>query len=311
MLTKTFDSNRIEMTKDPNSIELKALKNAEEIRPVEDLQRLVWTGSETEIVPMHMLLTVAQKGGILIGAYHEEQLVGFVFGFLGVDDRADQGQIKHCSHMLGVHPAYRDAGVGAKLKRAQWQLVRHQGLELITWTYDPLESRNANLNIAKLGAVCNTYQRDIYGPLEDDLNAGLPTDRFQVDWWVNSPRVLKRLNSKPENRLSLAHYLAADVMIINETRLNDADFPTPYRDSMDILENPETRPKMTLFEIPANFQAIKAADLELAHAWRMYSRVVFELFFNHGYMITDFVFLPGKDPRGYYLLSHGEATMGV
>lgn len=299
------------MTKDSNSIVLKALKNAEEIRPVEELQRLVWTGSETEVVPMHMLMTIARNDGLLIGAYDEEELVGFVFGFLGVDHKGDQGQIKHCSHMMGVHPDYRDSGVGAKLKRAQWQLVRHQGLELITWTYDPLESRNANLNIAKLGAICSTYTRDIYGELEDDLNAGLPTDRLQVDWWVNSRRVLKRLTSTAENRLSLAHYLAADVTIINQTRLNDAGFPAPYQDSMDTLENPDTRPKMTLFEIPANFQAIKAADLELAYEWRMYSRVVFELFFSHGYLITDFVFMPGKDPRGYYLLSHGEATMGV
>ena len=299
------------MTKDPISIELKALKNAEEIRPVEDLQRLVWSGSETEVVPMHMLMTIAQNGGLLIGAYDRDQLVGFVFGFLGVEHKGDQAQIKHCSHMMGVHPDYRDSGVGAKLKRAQWQLVRHQGLDLITWTYDPLESRNASLNIAKLGAICSTYKRDIYGELEDDLNAGLPTDRFQVDWWVNSQRVLKRLNSKPENRLSLAHYLAADVRIINQTQLNEAGFPVPYQDRMDLLENTETRPKMVLFEIPANFQQIKAADLDLAHDWRMYSRVVFELFFSHGYLVTDFVFMPGKEPRGYYLFSHGEATMGV
>ena len=298
------------MTIDPKTLVLKALKHPDEIKPVEELQRLVWSGSDTEIVPLHILLTVAQNGGLLIGAYHDEQLVGFVFGFLGLYNEGEQGQIKHCSHMLGVHPDYRDAGLGARLKRAQWQLVRHQGIELITWTYDPLESRNAYLNIAKLGAICSTYKRDVYGELEDDLNAGIPSDRFQVDWWVNSRRVLQRLKRDPGNRLTLAHYLAADVTIINQLKLNDAGFPAPYQDRMDTIEDPETRPNLTLFEIPGNFQYLKAADMELAHTWRMYSRVIFELFFNHGYLITDFVFLPGKDPRGYYVLTHGEATIG-
>lgn len=298
------------MTEKENSIILKTLINSDEIRPVEELQRLVWPGSETEVVPLHVLLTAAQNGGLVIGAFKDERLVGFVFGFVGFYYEEDKGYLKHCSNMLGVHPDFRDAGVGMMLKRAQWQLVRQQGLELITWTYDPLESRNASLNIAKLGAVCSTYKRDVYGELRDGLNVGIPSDRFQVDWWVNSRRVLKRLNSKTGERLDLAHYLAADVKIINQTRLNKAGFLEPYQDQMHILENPDTRPSLTLFEIPANFQAIKAADIELARHWRLYSRVIFELFFSHGYMVTDFVFLPGDEPRGYYVLTHGEATIG-
>ena len=83
-------------------------------------------------------------------------------------------RLKHCSHQLGVHPAYRNLGLGFLLKRFQWEFVRDQGIELITWTYDPLLSTNAYLNIARLGAVCNTYRRNEYGDLNDDLNAGLP-----------------------------------------------------------------------------------------------------------------------------------------
>jgi predicted GNAT superfamily acetyltransferase len=122
--------------------------------------------------------------------------------------------------------------------------------------------------------------------------------------------VLQRLKRDSGDRLTLAHYLAADVTIINQLKLNEAGFPAPYQDRMDTIEDPETRPNLTLFEIPGNFQDLKAADMELARTWRMYSRVIFELFFNHGYLITDFVFLPGKDPRGYYVLTHGEATIG-
>lgn len=298
------------MINDPDLIELKVLQTAEEIKPVEELQKLVWPGSDIEVVPMHMLVTVAQNSGLLIGAYYQEQLIGFVYGFIGLYHQSEISQLKHCSHMLGVHPDYRDTGVGAKLKRAQWQLVRQQGMELITWTYDPLESRNAYFNIAKLGAICNTYKRNHYGEMGDNLNAGVPSDRFQVDWWVNSRRVLTRLGRKPQNRLDLAHYLAADVSIINQTRLNDADLPQPFQDRMDTLESPDTRPKITLFEIPGDFQALKTADLDLARQWRLYSRVVFELFFNHGYMITDFIYMPGEEPRSYYVLTHGEATIG-
>ena len=87
---------------------------------------------------------------------------------------------------------YRDSGIGFALKRAQWQMVRHQDLDHITWTYDPLLSRNAYLNIARLGAVCSTYRRSEYGEMRDGLNVGLPSDRFQVDWWLNSHRVQRR-----------------------------------------------------------------------------------------------------------------------
>ena len=96
---------------------------------------------------------------------------------------------KHCSHIAAFIPNHRDSGVGFALKRAQWQMVRHQGLDHVTWTYDPLLSRNAHLNIARLGAVCSTYRRSEYGDMRDGLNAGLPSDRFQVDWWVNTKRV--------------------------------------------------------------------------------------------------------------------------
>ncbi|MEJ2488109.1 MAG: hypothetical protein P8Y68_20515 [Anaerolineales bacterium] len=201
-------------------------------------------------------------------------------------------------------------GVGEILKRAQWEVVRQQGLELITWTYDPLESRNAYLNISKLGAICNLYKRNEYGDMEDDLNAGVPSDRFQVDWWVNSRRVVKRLNQKSDNRLQLSNYIEGGTPIINQTKLNDAGFPMPFQDDMDKLEDGDNRPNLALFEIPANIQSIKAKEIELAREWRLYSRVIFELLFGHGYIVTDFVYEPDDVPRSYYIFTYGEATVG-
>ncbi|HEY7712740.1 MAG TPA: GNAT family N-acetyltransferase, partial [Candidatus Entotheonella sp.] len=104
---------------------------------MEELQRIVWPGSETDVVPAHMLITAIHNGGLVAGAFVDEQLIGFVFGFPGIEFTPDGPRPKHCSHMMGIHPKHRDTGVGFALKRAQWQMVRHQGVDHITWTYDP------------------------------------------------------------------------------------------------------------------------------------------------------------------------------
>src|SRR5574339_799616 len=176
--------------------DIKILETPEEMTRVEELQRLVWHVSETDVLPAHMLITAAHNGGVILGAFERDQLIGFVFGFPGLEFTPDGPRPKHCSHMMGIHPKYRDSGVGFALKRAQWKMVRHQGLDHITWTYDPLLSRNARLNITKLGAVCSTYRRSEYGEMRDGLNAGLPSDRFQVDWWVNTRRAERRLSKR-------------------------------------------------------------------------------------------------------------------
>jgi len=320
-------------------IVLKVLETNEELVAVEDLQRLVWPGNETEIVPSHLLLTAVHNGGLAIGAYEANRnnqkepadidfdkagrtellpdapLVGFVFGFPGLYFTPDGPRPKHCSHMLGVHPDYRDRSIGFALKRAQWQWVRHQGLDLISWTYDPLQSRNANLNIALLGAVCNTYLQEYYGQMRDMLNAGLPSDRFQVDWWINSPRVVQRLSKKPRTRLDLAHFLAAGTEILNPSHLDESSFPKPlsmqgiYTDVEDDPIEKMDQSSLLLVEIPADLSALKAADPALALEWRLHTRRLFEKLFERGYLVTDFVHLPGKFPRSFYVLSYGESTL--
>lgn len=303
---------------------LRILETPEDATAVEDLQRLVWPGNDVEILPSHLLITAAHNGGLLIGAFDDSsssspethELVGFVFGFPGLYFTPDGPRAKHCSHMLGVRPDARDRGVGFALKRAQWQMVRHQGLDRITWTFDPLLSRNAHLNIAKLGAVCNTYLRNVYGALRDQLNAGLPSDRFQMDWWVNSQRVNRRLSKHARLRLDLAHFLAAGAEIINPTQPGPEGWPQPGEfhiparqpGSQVEAEGPGKDP-LLLVEIPADFLSLKAARPELAYEWREHSRLLFEELFRHGYLITDFVHLPGTYNRSFYVLSHGESTL--
>ncbi len=285
------------------SFDIHTLETPAEMEQVEELQRQVWPGSETDIVPSHLLLTIAHNGGLVLGAYVNGQLAGFVMGFAGLYDVPDGPRPKHCSHQMGVLPAHRDSGIGFALKQAQWQMVRKQGLDRITWTYDPLLSRNGFLNIARLGAVCNTYLREVYGDMRDGLNAGLPSDRFQVDLWVNTQRVERRLGKRPRGELSMEQVQLADTPIWNKALINKAGFAVPA----DAL--PELEGRVGLIEIPSDFLKLKAADFELALAWRLHSRALLEKAFNQGYLVTDFIFEKAAQPRSYYLLSHGESTV--
>ena len=279
---------------------IRLLESPEDMTSVEELQRAVWPGSETDVVPAHMLITATHNGGLVIGAFIEDQIIGFVFGFPGIEFIPDGPRPKHCSHMMGIHPNHRDSGVGFALKRAQWQMVRHQGLDHITWTYDPLLSRNAYLNIAKLGAVCNTYRRSEYGDMRDGLNAGLPSDRFQVDWWVNTRRVERRLSKRPRRPLKLENFSKAELQPLYE----------PYFGISGLMQPPEhfstLEGRLTLAEIPSDFGILKDADFSLARDWRFFSREVFETAFATGYIVTDFVY---DQSRSFYVLTHGESTL--
>jgi len=284
------------------------LESPEDLLAVEALQRQVWPGSETEVVPAHMLIAAVHNGGLVMGAYDDEvspmQLVGFVFGFPGLYSTPDGPRLKLHSHMLGVHPGYRNRQIGFLLKRAQWQMVRHQGIDRITWTFDPLLSLNAHLNLARLGAVCNTYLRSVYGELRDGLNAGLPSDRFQVDWWVNSQRVNRRLTRRARAPLSLEHYLGAGVEVLNSTSVDTRGLSQPA----EAVRGHDQQP-IVLVEIPEDFNALKRADPALAFAWRMHIRGIFEDLFAAGYLATDFIHQPDTYSRSFYVLVNGEATL--
>ena len=295
---------------------IRLLETPEEMSAVEELQRQVWPGSETDVVPAHLLITAVHNGGVVLGAIANEEVVGFVFGFPGIEFTPDGPRPKHCSHMAGVRPDYRDSGIGFALKRAQWQMIRHQGLDHVTWTYDPLLSRNAYLNIARLGAVCSTYRRSEYGDMRDGLNAGLPSDRFQLDWWINTKRVERRLGRRARPMLSLSHLLRVGVRPLYT--LQPFDVAPSTRTSQggtgNLLRPPEHVPpleaQLIAAEIPPDFMALKSADFPLARDWRFFSREFFETAFAKGYIVTDFVFDKNEsNPRSFYILTDGESTL--
>jgi predicted GNAT superfamily acetyltransferase len=278
---------------------IRVLETPDEMSMVEMLQRKVWTGSETDVIPAHMLLAAIHNGGLALGAFVGSELVGVAFGFPGTYPTPDGPRLKHHSHILGVLPNWNGKGIGFALKRAQWQVIRNQGIDRITWTYDPLLSRNAHLNISRLGAVCCTYLRSEYGDMRDDLNIGLPSDRFQVDWWLNSKRVERRLSRRPRSFLSIDHYRTAEsTMLAAEMDQNSI----PHPDT--------TIPKLTgtllLVEIPTNIPKLKASFQPLAREWRFHARRIFEEAFKAGYLVTDFVQDLG---HSFYVLTHADSTL--
>jgi predicted GNAT superfamily acetyltransferase len=283
---------------------IRLLDTPDEMSAVEALQREVWPGSETDIVPAHLLITAVHNGGLVLGALEAGQLVGFVFGFPGIESTPDGPCPKHCSHMAGVLPSHRDRGLGFALKRAQWQMVRHQGLDHITWTYDLLLSRNAYLNISRLGAVCSTYRCSEYGEMRDGLNAGLPSDRFQVDWWLNTNRVERRLSKRARPPLTPGALARLGVRPLYELERGPNGLPRPPE------HVPALQDQLLAAEIPADFIVMKAMDFALARDWRFFGRELFETAFERGYIVTDFAFdRNDAATRGLYVLTDGESTL--
>ena len=286
------------------SLNIHLIETPEEMILIEDLQRNIWPESETDVVPLHMLITAVHNGGLVLGAFEEEKLIGFLFGFPGLEGTPDGPRPKHCSHRMGILPDHRESGAGFALKRAQWQMVRHQGLDHITWTYDPLLSRNAHLNIAKLGAVCTTYRRAEYGEMRDGINAGLPSDRFQLDWWINTRRVETRLGKRSRPTLKLDHINRAGLHPFYSLHTSTDNLPCPPE------HVPPFDDRLLLAEIPVNFQDLKSKDFALARDWRFFTRELFETAFKADYIVTDFIFDNNEgNPRGLYVLTHGKSTL--
>lgn len=290
------------------AIELRPLETIEEMFQTEALQRKVWPGSETDVTPAHVALAISHHGGVVIGAFDGERLVGYVIGFIGTDrhspGRVAMARLKHYSHQLAVDPEYHGRGIGVALKKAQREAVMRQGIRLITWTYDPLLSLNAYLNVRKLGVVCNTYIENAYGQMRDGLNVGIPSDRFEVDWWITSRRVEERLRGE-RAPLDLAHFLGAGAEKVNSSRLAEDGLPYPSGQ----VEEPAGN--LVLVEIPPDFLRLKQQAPEVALSWRMHTREIFQHLFKAGYMVVDFISLrEERFPRSYYLLAHGEGTLG-
>lgn len=269
-----------------DALVVRPVESMAEFAACEELSRAIWGTAGRNVVPRELLLTMQRNGGVVLGAFDGGGgLCGFVFGFVGLRG----GQLRLSSHQLAVRPQYRGSGLGQRLKWAQRDMTLSLGIDLINWTFDPLEARNAHLNLHRLGAVARHYSRDHYGTMDDALNAGLSTDRLEAEWWLREAGVQARLAGQLEAR-SVAEVLRSGgvALLRSEPR---GDFP-----SGPLLVDRAQAGRPAVVAIPRDFQELKRRDLSLAVEWRAASRVALEDALAVGLVASDFL------SEGAYLL---------
>lgn len=269
----------------PDDIRIRPLTGIDEFRACVRLQEETWGEAFTERVPPAMLMVAQELGGVASGAWDGDRLAGFVFGVTGIRD----GRRAHWSDMLAVRPEYRDRGLGRALKLHQRELLLPLDVQVVHWTFEPLESRNAFLNFARLGVTTRDYRRDLYGEPDSPLHQGLGTDRFVVDWVIAGERVTARLAGAepPPTAADIA-----DLPLVNPTR--DA----PHGPACDEPDTGLDAPRVRV-AIPRDIQALKTRVPELARSWRERVRTAMEAYLERGYAVTELV--PSGDRSDYVL----------
>ncbi|HSR66926.1 MAG TPA: hypothetical protein VLU25_03200 [Acidobacteriota bacterium] len=272
------------------SVTCRRLKGFQDFQLCYALQEEVWGEGFSGCVKPVMQMIVDKMGGVVSGAFEEDgSLAGFVLGLTGLY----RGRLAHWSHMLAVHPSRGGSGVGRSLKWHQRECVMKLGIEEVFWTYDPLESRNAHLNLNLLGARVEEYQRDFY-PGSESPRHGHGTDRFLVCWRLSEERVCRLARGQPVARPSA----------------DDAVRVEPAHGSVDKQGVPQagewSGAKRLRVVIPAEIEAVKSQSAQAGKAWRLFTRAALEHYLSSGYQVVAY-FPPAAagDPQtrwGSYLL---------
>lgn len=282
-------------------IEYRDLTTLEAYAEVVELERRIWGPGYEDVVPVPILAVTVLRGGVLIGAFDGpsrsrveskdgDRMVGFVYSLPGIK----HGKPTQWSHMLGVLNEFRNDGVGHRLKVLQRDRALAMGLDLIEWTYDPMQALNAHLNFSKLGVVVEEYEINVYGTSSSPLHAGNPTDRFVAEWNIREPHVERRLGRKPDE-LTLKADDAARADAVNALAPADRWLACAgVRLDLDA--------RRLAVQIPAGFTEMLVDAPSLALEWRMATREIFTTYFRRGYRVVDFV-LDRPARRGSYLLA--------
>lgn len=263
-------------------MEIRELTKLEEFQRCVEIQKIVWGFDDPyDVVPLPLLLVSQRNDGIVLGAFDGDRMVGFVYSLPGVH----HGVRLQWSHMLGVLEDYRNSDIGYRLKMAQYEMAQRLGYELVEWTYDPLESRNAYFNLRKLSCIAREYEVNIYGETSSPLHKGMPTDRFVVHWPI--PPLIKTLpdwTTVPETPalVTRTRQVGSDLLLIEDVdRIGEDEF--------------------LFVEIPENIQAVKAYSSDAALRWRIKTREVFLHYLQSGYVIYSFLRMSA---RSFYVLKH-------
>jgi len=268
---------------------VRLLRTTAEFQECARIQQAVWgsAGASPEL-----LQVTAKNGGAVIGAFRGNHLAGFLYAFLA----RRHGRLAHWSHLMAVEPGFRDRGLGVRMKIAHRELALAQGVRSIAWTYDPLQSRNAALNIHHLGAEVREYLPDCYGSFPSRIECGLPSDRFVAEWQIASRHVAKSLaDDRPPIDIDT-------LPVANDVVRDPRAFAINRRLHLNLVG------RRLLVEIPADPDRMRALDLDLARRWRLETRRVFQNYFRKGYRVTDFIAPLRDDPRrAFYLLERSES----
>jgi predicted GNAT superfamily acetyltransferase/predicted GIY-YIG superfamily endonuclease len=247
------------------------------IEKVVDLEIAVWGLDPRDAVPSSIIHAIVENGGVMLVAEDSDQLVGLCLGI-----PARRGNEHYLwSHMTGIHPDYQNQGVGYGLKQAQREWALAHGYSKICWTFDPLQRGNANFNIHRLRAKANIYHVNYYGEMQDDINAGLPSDRLEAMWVLNDARPVADFPEPDTGALQNCFLAFAD------------DAGQPQRGTLG-FQNP-----FLYIEIPADINKVKREDLQLALEWRLVVRESMQQAFAQGFSVVDF--LPLADRWAYVL----------
>ena len=269
-----------------SAIVIRDINSFDEMSEVEALQKDVWEFSDLDVVPRTILAPTKEVGGVLIGAYDGSALVGFAYGFPGYEN----GQAIHHSHMLAVRPEYRNLNLGFKLKLAQRDRVLSQGIKRITWTFDPLQSRNAYFNFAKLGVIADSYRVDFYGATTSSFLHQAGTDRLWVTWLIDSERVRNRLGNENSSAASTAG--------LSQVLRVGVDLKPQSTTSTDLWNQDGL-----VIEIPTHVDALQKEKSDLVVEWRKATRDAFVEAMTRGYVVQEFYRCDdGNKSVGRYLL---------
>lgn len=289
------------------TVEIKRLTRLQDMYAAVELQKTYWGADVESLVPAHMMFTIAVSGGHILVAEDSGRMIGVLIGLLavhtGLDAPVRQESLLLASKRMVVLPEYRGQGVGYQLKMAQRQIAIQQGLRLVTWTFDPLLATNANLNLRKLGCICRAYLQDYYGTEPTSSLTTLGTsDRFGLEWWVNSPPAAARASgafSPP----SAQTYVEQGAALIAGCQKDGVLVPVGDVLDMDMLS------KNILLEIPQNYAQLVKDDPDLALRWRYHTRAILQVAFQRRYAAVDFVRGPVNGvERACYVLSADYVT---
>jgi len=275
-------------------IHIRDLTTIEEFRQVVELEQAIWGYTDQgDLVTVPVFIFTVHRGATLIGAFESSgRMVGFAYGVIGMKE----GRPMQWSHMAGVLPEFR-GGLGFRLKLVQRERALAQGLDLIEWTFDPLQAMNAHFNFAKLGGISDEYAANFYGESTSALHRGTPTDRLVLSWKITEPHVIRRLEQTPALR-ARAHEVT-EAPVVNATRMDGR-----WREVTAI--NLALTDRRVWIEIPTGFTEMQQHAAERALRWRLDLRQMFESYFAKGYRAVDFV-LQREAGFGRYLLARGPA----